>query len=137
MVPTGSRPSPLLGVTVIPRLSDPSGTYCGTTGAITDIVVTQTGSGYSFAPNLVIRNGTLYDPIPLNVNGTKATATATLYVQTVAMDTFGAGYIAPRRSPSATQGTGTGATATAFVDAGGVTSIDLIAGGSGYVTPAA
>ena len=32
-------------------------------GAITAIVVDQPGSGYSFAPNVVIRDGTIFDPI--------------------------------------------------------------------------
>ena len=38
---------------------------CGAAGTITAIVVDQPGSGYSVAPNVVIRNGTLYDPLPL------------------------------------------------------------------------
>ena len=50
---------------------DPNGTQatahapmeCDQTGVITDIIVDNPGSGYSSAPNVVIRDGTLMDPI--------------------------------------------------------------------------
>ena len=55
------------------------------------IVVDNPGSGYSSAPNVVIRDGTLMDPI-IN-GGSGATATATVNVlERSALDTFGAGY---------------------------------------------
>ena len=99
-------------------------TYCTAPGVITAIVVDQPGSGYSFAPNVVIRDGTLYDPSPNP--GTGATATATLLVQTVVLDTFGAGYTsAPTVTITDTApGTGTGAVATATTDYGTVTAIN-------------
>jgi FtsP/CotA-like multicopper oxidase with cupredoxin domain len=102
-----------------------------TTGVIQEIVVDQPGSGYSFAPNVVIRDGTIYDPI-LN-GGSGATATATLTVQTVVLDTFGSGYTS---APTVTinDATGTGATATATVDSGAVTAITLTTPGAGYIT---
>ncbi|MHB8789567.1 MAG: multicopper oxidase domain-containing protein [Desulfobulbaceae bacterium] len=102
-------------------------------GVITAIVVDDPGSGYSFAPNVVIRDGTLYDPI---IGGTGATATATLLVQTVALNTYGAGYTsAPTVTITDTApGTGAGAMATATTDAGAITAINLTAPGSGYIT---
>ena len=56
---------------------------------IASVVVDNPGSGYATAPNVVIRNGTLFDPI---AGATPATATATLTIQSVVLDTFGAGY---------------------------------------------
>ena len=101
------------------------------TGAITAIVVDNPGSGYSSAPRVVIRDGTLFDPI--NNGGSGATATATLLLQNVVVDTYGDGYTS---SPtvSFSDATGTGALATAFTNFGAVTAINLIAGGSGYIT---
>jgi FtsP/CotA-like multicopper oxidase with cupredoxin domain len=104
-------------------------------GEVQAIHLDDPGSGYASAPAVVIRDGTLQDPINNGASG--ATATATIKVTSVALDSFGAGYTsAPtvtiaEGSPS---GSGTGATATARVDAGGVSSITLGAGGSGYVT---
>jgi FtsP/CotA-like multicopper oxidase with cupredoxin domain len=103
---------------------------CGVGGVITAIIVDQPGSGYSFAPNVVIRNGTLYDPIP---GGSGATASATLAVQTVVLETFGSNYTSDPTVVFADP-TGDGASATATTDAGGVTSITLDAPGSGYIT---
>jgi len=101
------------------------------TGAITAVVVDNPGSGYSSAPNVVIRDGTLFDPI--NNGGSGAIATATLSISAVSVDTFGEGYTS---APTVTisDPTGTGATATATVNAGAVTSINLTASGSGYIT---
>jgi len=120
---------------------DPNGTQAEAradfdpgTGAITGIVVTNPGSGYSSAPNVVVRDGTLMDPI--NNAGAGATATATLKVLSVTLDTFGAGYTsAPTVTIGPGTGTGSGATATATVDTGAITAINLTAGGTGYVTP--
>jgi len=102
-----------------------------TTVNITGVFVDEPGSGYSSAPNVVIRDGTLFDPI--NNGGSGATATATLSISAIALDTYGAGYTS---APSVTisDPTGSGATATATVNAGGVTAINLTANGSGYIT---
>jgi len=103
---------------------------------ITGITVVSPGSGYSFAPNVVVRDGTLYEPTNVAFAGPTTDTTSTLYVQTVALDTFGAGYYAaPDVAITDAAGTGTGATATASVSAGGVTALALTSGGSGYVTP--
>ena len=105
------------------------------TVTIDSILVDQAGSGYASAPNVVIRDGTIYEPI--RDGGSGATATATLKIQTVVLDTFGAGYTsAPTvaiNDPTAT----TLATATASINSGAVTAINLVApgfGGTGYLT---
>ena len=121
------------GVKAVAHALCDGGPVCGPTGAITAIVVDQPGSGYSYAPNVVIRNGTIYDPAP---GGSGAAATATLEIQTVALDTFGAGYTsAPSVAINDTSpGIGAGALATATFNAGLVTAINLTAPGSGYIT---
>jgi len=109
------------------------GLVCGSTGVITAIVVDQPGSGYSFAPNVVIRDGTIFDPILPADKGARATATLT--IQTVAVDTFGAGYTSdPLVAITDPTGIGAGALATAVTDVGAVTAINLTNPGSGYVT---
>ena len=102
----------------------------GATVTITSIVVDQPGSGYLAPPKVVIRDGTLFDPIN---GGTGAAATATLKITSIALDTFGSGYSS---APTVTidDPTGSGASATASVDAGGVTGISLDAAGLGYLT---
>ena len=120
---------------------DPAGTqakahadFDAVTGAITGIVIDDAGSGYATAPGVVIRDGTLLDPI-LN-GGVGASATATIKILSVGLDTFGAGYTsAPTVTIGAGTGTGSGATATAAIDAGAVTAINVTAPGSGYLTP--
>jgi len=100
------------------------------------VVVDNPGSGYSSAPNVVIRDGTLFDPINHDPGTfTEATATATLSISAVTINTYGANYTsAPTVAITDQTGTGSGAVATAFTDFGGVTTINLTAGGSGYVT---
>ena len=115
--------------------AEASVTFDATTGAITGITLTNPGSGYSSAPNVVIRDGTLMDPI---VNGgSGATATTTVNVLRIGLDTFGAGYTSAPTVTIADSGTGTGAgaTATAAIDGGLIASITLDAPGTGYVTP--
>ena len=100
---------------------------------ILSVVVDNPGSGYVKAPNVVIRDGTLFDPIN---GGTGATATATLSIQSVTVDTFGSGYtsVPSVAITDSAGGTGSGALATAFTDVGGVTSVAVSNPGSGYVT---
>lgn len=133
-------------------------TWDTTTGAITGIILDNPGSGYANAPKVVIRDGTLYEPVRNRqaaraaaarqqvISGGKvstdqstqavvdATATATISLNYVLMDTFGAGYSFANVAISDTVGTGAGASATASVEAGGVTSITINAAGSGYIT---
>ena len=107
------------------------------TMTVVSVVVDTPGSGYFTAPNVVIRDGTVFDPINPPTNFVAATGTATLSVLGVALDTFGAGYLtAPTVTiaDSAT-GAGAGATASASIDTGTVSALNLTAGGSGYITP--
>jgi FtsP/CotA-like multicopper oxidase with cupredoxin domain len=101
-------------------------------GSITTIVVDSPGSGYSSPPGVAIHNGTLFDPIALLPGGRLATASATLFLDAIALDTFGTGYTKPP-TVTITDPTGTGATATATIDTGGVASIAVTKPGSGYV----
>jgi FtsP/CotA-like multicopper oxidase with cupredoxin domain len=106
-----------------------------TTVNITGVAVDDPGSGYLAPPNVVIRDGTLFDPIAHDPGTyTEATAAATLKITSIVMDTFGSGY-ASAPTVTITDPTGLGATATATVDAGAVTGITLTNAGSGYVTP--
>jgi len=106
-------------------------------GAVTAVVVDQPGSGYSAAPNVVIRDGTIFEPIshPPGTFGA-GSATSTIAIQSVGLDDFGSRY---RRAPSVTitdtTGTGTGAAATAMITSRGITKIRVVRGGTGYVTP--
>ncbi|UCF93130.1 MAG: multicopper oxidase domain-containing protein [Desulfobacterales bacterium] len=113
-------------------LTTDDGTGNGTF-TITGIMVDSPGSGYSFAPNVVIRDGTIFDPI--KPGGSGATATATLTIQTVVLETFGAGYTsAPTVDITDPDPAATLATATAVTDFGAVTGIANLVGGSGYLT---
>ncbi|HUU92527.1 MAG TPA: hypothetical protein VM238_15115, partial [Phycisphaerae bacterium] len=119
---------------------DPNGTQAKAhaefdvgTGAITAVLLDEPGSGYSAAPGMVIRDGTLMDPI--NNGGAGASATATLKVTSVTLDTFGAGYTsAPAVNFADAIGNDSGASGTATVANGLVSSIDVTAAGSDYVT---
>ena len=102
-------------------------------GAITAIDITNPGSGYLTAPHVVIRDGTLMDPVA-NA-GAGASAVATINVTAVGLDTFGAGYTsAPTVTITDSVGNGSGATATPTLDNGLVSAIDVTAPGTGYVT---
>ncbi len=104
-------------------------------GGIDSVVIDNPGSGYLQAPNVVIRDGTLFDPIVAGPGFTAAEAVATLSLQSITVDSFGAGYTsAPAVTVADAVGSGSGATATASISAGGIVSIDLTAAGSGYIT---
>ncbi len=102
-------------------------------GTITAVVLDSPGSGYSVAPGVAIRNGTLFDPIPLDAGGQLADAAATLSLEAIALDAFGTGYTKPP-TVTITDATGTGATATATIDTGGVVAVAVQKAGSGYVS---
>ncbi len=103
------------------------------TGAITAVVVDSPGSGYSTAPGVAILNGTRFDPIALNPGGTYATATTSLSITSITLDNSGADY---KTAPTVTitDPTGSGATATAVLDNGVISLIEVTKPGSGYVT---
>ena len=103
-------------------------------GTITAVVMDEPGSGYSTAPGVTIRNGTIFAPLPLNEGGQLATATASLFVDEIVLDTFGADY---KSVPIVTisDPTGSGAAATAVLDNGTIVSIELKKPGSGYLIP--
>jgi len=98
---------------------------------ITGVQVDNPGSGYTVAPGVTIRDGTIFDPTP--GGGSGALAHSTLYITTVGVDTFGSGYTSVP-SVLINDPTGTGASATATVDIGAITAIDLVAGGINYLT---
>jgi hypothetical protein len=84
------------------------------------VIVDEPGSGYLTAPGIAIHDCTLFDPL---AGATLATASTTLKVTSVTLDSFGSGYVsAPMVTFSDATGTGSGAAATAFVDVGGVTA---------------
>jgi FtsP/CotA-like multicopper oxidase with cupredoxin domain len=106
----------------------------GATVTITGVDVVDPGSGYSAPPNVVIRDGTIFDPITHDPGAfTEATATATLTISSVSVDSFGAGYTSVPTVDIADPN-GLGASATAVIDAGAVTGIANLVPGSGYVT---
>ena len=70
---------------------------------------------------------------PWATGGFLATASTTLTLQTITLDSFGAGYTR-NETVTITDPTGTLATATALTDFGMVTAINLTNPGSGYLT---
>ena len=137
-------------------------TWDSVTGVITGVVIDNPGSGYSRAPNVVIRDGTQFNPLNrrqfnaaqaareqgiLDAQGGQiqalprvnvldnAIVSATIKVQSIVVDTFGAGYTSvPTVNITDTLGGGMMATADATIDIGAVTAITLTNPGSGYVT---
>jgi FtsP/CotA-like multicopper oxidase with cupredoxin domain len=105
-------------------------------GVITAITVVDTGSGYTSAPTVTIRDGA--DPSNPGP-GVDATATATISISGFILDNFGSDYIsAPTVTITDTVGSGSGALATAAITTSGtgaVTGITVNNPGSGYITP--
>ena len=101
-------------------------------GVVTTVVLDDPGSGYSHAPNVVVRNGTLGDPI----NGaTEATASTTLKLVGMSIANPGADYTsAPDVAITDPTGTGSGALVTARTDLGAIRSISLTDPGAGFLT---
>jgi hypothetical protein len=133
----------------------------GATVTITGIVIDNPGSGYAKAPGVVIRDGTIFSPLNsralkaaagvrslaknnamvapnmVNLLATSVAAVfATINVQEVKLDTFGSGFTsAPTVGITETPGgLGSGAHAIAITDAGGVTAVANLVGGTGYAT---
>jgi FtsP/CotA-like multicopper oxidase with cupredoxin domain len=105
----------------------------GATVTVTGILVDNAGSGYTVAPNVVVRDGTVFDPINPPSNFVPAKAAATLKVLSVFIDNPGSGYSSV---PTVTinDPTGLGATATVALDNGVISAITVKKPGSGYVT---
>jgi len=103
-------------------------------GTITAVIVDSPGSGYATAPAVSIHNGTLFDPIALLPGGRLAKATSSMFISSIVLDAFGTSY---SKAPDVTitDPTGSGATATAQLDNGAITAIDVTKAGTGYVTP--
>ncbi|PWB54837.1 MAG: hypothetical protein C3F06_03435 [Candidatus Methanoperedenaceae archaeon] len=95
-------------------------------GALTNITITNNGSGFTLPPNVSFIGG----------GGTGATAATTLAARNVSSLTLnfgGSGYTSAP-AVSITGGGGTNATATATLAARNVSSITVTNGGSGYTT---
>ena len=105
-------------------------------GSVTAVYIDNPGSGYSSAPNVVIRDGSIFEPIQHDPGTfSAATAASTLSIQSVGMDSFGTGFkSAPGVTITDANGSGSGATATATVTSGSISSIQIKKGGSGYVS---
>ncbi|HET6652300.1 MAG TPA: multicopper oxidase domain-containing protein [Nocardioides sp.] len=102
-------------------------------GVITDIVVDDPGSGYSSAPGVTVRDGTIFDPIS---GSTPATATADLRLVGATVTDPGTGYTsAPTVEVTDPTGSGSGAAVTAVTDAGSISGITVDSPGDGYLSP--
>jgi len=102
-------------------------------GTINSIVVTQAGSGYSFAPKATIRDGFIFKPV-LDGGPTVSSIPTTLELQSVVVNTYGANYTAPTVAITDTPpGLGPGTTATASIASGIVSEILVNTQGSGYL----
>jgi FtsP/CotA-like multicopper oxidase with cupredoxin domain len=109
-------------------------------GTITSIVLDNPGSGYSVAPGVSILDGTRFAPATHDPATFKeATATATISISSVVLNAFGLGYTRPPSmiitDKAGRAGTGRGATVSASINSGTITSINVTNPGSGYVSP--
>ena len=115
-------------------LSSWNGANVVSIGSVGLIAVSNPGSGYTSAPNVVISS-------PNDANGVQAVATATIVtgsggIRSVFVTAGGSGYTAV---PDVTIGApnitgGTQATAVASISAGAVVSIGVVEAGSGYTS---
>jgi len=115
-------------------LSSWNGANLVSIGSVGLIAVSNPGSGYTSAPNVVIS-------APNDANGVQAVATATIVtgsggIRSVFVTSGGTGYTAV---PDVTIGSpnitgGTQATAVASISAGAVVSIGVVEAGSGYTS---
>jgi FtsP/CotA-like multicopper oxidase with cupredoxin domain len=132
----------------------------GSTVTITGIVLDFPGSGYNVAPSVVIRDGTIANPLNIRefsraataraqilegnvltpqaitpLATTIATAATTINVQEIKLDTFGSGYTGtPLVGITDATGGGSAATATAVTDIGAITGVTNLVGGLNYIT---
>ncbi|MBI5353042.1 MAG: multicopper oxidase domain-containing protein [Chloroflexi bacterium] len=99
-------------------------------GVVTDVTVTNPGSGYSFAPGVTIKDGG-------GIATNPAVVTATISVDMIDIVDGSAGYAStPDVFITDSTGFGDGASATATIsDMGAVTNINVTVKGAGYLTP--
>ena len=99
-------------------------------GVVTSVIVTNPGSGYSFAPGVTIKDGAAVATDP-------AIVTSTISVDQIAILDGSFGYVSvPDVAITDTTGIGDGALATATIaDMGAVTNIIVTVKGAGYLTP--
>ncbi len=103
-------------------------------GSVTAVNITNPGSGYSTAPGVVIRDGTIFDPVTHEPGTfTQAIAATTLSIQSIVLNDFGSGYINPP-TVIINDLNGFGASATAELDNGIISDITIKKPGSGYIT---
>jgi FtsP/CotA-like multicopper oxidase with cupredoxin domain len=102
-------------------------------GTITAVVVDTPGSGYSTAPGMTIRDGTIFDPVLPSGSGV-VTTSPTLFIGEMVVEAPGSGYLNPP-GVTITDPNGSGATATAALDNGVISAITVSKPGSGYLTP--
>ncbi|MEV7237671.1 multicopper oxidase domain-containing protein [Streptomyces sp. NPDC051020] len=102
-------------------------------GSVTKVTVDDPGSGYSSAPGVVIRNGTLADPIS---GATPAKVSSSLKLVALTVDKIGSGYTGtPDVTVTDPTGKGgTGATAKAVTDIGAISGIKVTDPGAGYLS---
>ena len=103
-------------------------------GAVTGIIISSPGIGYTSAPAVVITSSDAED------TGAGATATATLLgtaVDEIVLTQLGTGYTVPPLVEIVAVGAGSGATATATIDTGTgqVAGVVVDLPGSGYTVP--
>jgi FtsP/CotA-like multicopper oxidase with cupredoxin domain len=104
-------------------------------GSIEMIVVDDPGSGYSTAPGVTLRDGTLADPVNPGPGFVAAQIGPTsLSIQSIALDSFGSDYNNPP-DVIISDAAGSGATATAALDNGIISAITLKDPGTGYLIP--
>ncbi|MFI6061127.1 multicopper oxidase domain-containing protein [Streptomyces sp. NPDC051286] len=102
-------------------------------GSVTKVTVDDPGSGYSSAPGIVIRNGTLADPIG---GATPANVSSSLKLVALTVDRIGSGYTGtPDVTLTDPTGKGgTGAAAKAVTDTGAISGIKVTDPGAGYLS---
>lgn len=105
----------------------------GTVGTVmvTGVVVDNPGSGYWTAPGVTVRDGTIFDPIPKGAAPMQGSST--LLISSVVIDNSGSNY--SKMDVAITDPTGTGATATASLDNGVISAINLKKPGWGLRDP--
>lgn len=127
-----------------------SGVYTATSGVLEEVIVVNPGSSYTSAPTITFDSGTgatvtalvagLTISRPLRIieaflrqeTSTTTSVAVSNAVTAIAITGAGTGFTATSGTWTTTGGGGTGATGTYVTDGSGLTSITIVAGGSGY-----